>query len=75
LSIMDISLARNDHHEALAAGRFGETCALARKHGAMPDPDVFARRFVASGRCASEGCAGSAPHDSSECAHPLSRVA
>ena len=59
---MELSPARHDHHEALAAGRFGETCAVARKHGAMPDPDVFAKRFIASG-----GCACSGAHHVAEC--------
>lgn len=49
---MDFGPDRNARHEAPAAGRFGETCALARKHGMMPDPNVFAARFVVSERFA-----------------------
>jgi hypothetical protein len=74
---MDISPARNvkQHHEALAAGRFGETCANSRKHGGVPDPNAFARRFVENQRCQCSAPHEGHVHDFGEGADTLSRVA
>lgn len=78
---MDISPAKNssnakyERHEALAAGHFGETCAISRQHGSVPDPDVFARRYIDNELGAHERCSFSAAEDLGKGADPLSRVA
>jgi hypothetical protein len=76
---MDISPARNvrenGRHEALAAGRFGEIFVVFRNQDALPDPDVFTRRFVENQRWKCSATDDRNAHDFGEGPDALGRVA